>query len=654
MLVGSYQSAHVSDIAVSGSYAYIISDIRPEDIDETGFTIIDISNPSAPIFKGYLEFSKSTYAIAVSGNYAYMASETGLMIIDITNPSTPTITNSYDTGWVGDIIVEGNYAYISNSIALSILDITDSSLPQLVGSYPIENVSCIAVENNYIYVVSESSGLSILHVNNVPSIDQTTTTSYAVNDDNRLRESSPSSVLSTSSYIDLGKSTSRCRDVMAFNLSGYETTGTIDKATLSLYWYYPAGATRTSDTVVEIYRPMEWDPKYVSWKNSASGKAWTNAGGSWYDKNGVPQGTTPYAFVTFSADKVPDNKYYEFDVTDLVQEYINGTYDNTGFFLKAKDESGNYIAFYSSDWLNAAQIPKLTITSTSGSGNVTPVDELPVANAGDDITATTGSAVSFDASASTDDKGIYSYSWDFDVSDGITSEATGVTATKTYASPGTYTVTLTVTDTAGQESTDTMHVIVSSSSSSVTYSPLYDNRLRESSSSTVLSTTGYIDVGKSTSISRDVMIFDLSDYETTAKISKATLSLYWYYPVDKTRTSDTVVEIYRPMEWDPKYVSWKNSASGKAWTNAGGSWYDKNGVPQGTTPYASVTFSASKVPDNKYYEFDVTDLVQEYISGESKNTGFLLKAKTENGNYIAFYSSDWTNAEQRPKLTITS
>ena len=60
------------------------------------------------------------------------------------------------------------------------------------------------------------------------------------------------------------------------------------------------------------------------------------------------------------------------------------------------------------------------------------------------------------------------------------------------------------------------------------------------------------------------------------------------------------------------------------------------------------------MPDNKYYEFNVTDLVQEYISGESKNTGFLLKAKTENGNYIAFYSSDWTNAEQRPKLTITS
>ena len=89
------------------------------------------------------------------------------------------------------------------------------------------------------------------------------------------------------------------------------------------------------------------------------------------------------------------------------------------------------------------------------------IDDAPVANAGADKTATIGSAVSFDGSASTDDKGIASYSWDFDASNGITSEATGKTATKTYTTAGTYTVTLTVTDTSGQKSTDTLNVVVS-------------------------------------------------------------------------------------------------------------------------------------------------------------------------------------------------
>ncbi|HML26610.1 MAG TPA: disaggregatase related repeat-containing protein, partial [Methanomethylovorans sp.] len=190
--------------------------------------------------------------------------------------------------------------------------------------------------------------------------------------------------------------------------------------------------------------------------------------------------------------------------------------------------------------------------------------------------------------------------------------------------------------------------------SSVIYTPIYDNRLRGSTPNTVLSSSSYIDIGKlGTTGYRDVMLFDLSSYDPTDTISQSTLSLYWYYPAGATRTSDTVVEVYRPVQWDPQYVSWNYRASGTLWNTAGGNWFDKNGVAQGSTPYASVTFPAGKVPDDRYYDLDVTQLVQEYVSGTYVNTGFFLKANTEGGNYIAFYSSDWSNAEQRPKLTIT-
>nr|WP_172635214.1 disaggregatase related repeat-containing protein [Methanomethylovorans hollandica] len=488
----------------------------------------------------------------------------------------------------------------------------------------------------------------------VSSATSTTTASYSPTYDNRLRSASPTSVLSTTTYLDIGRSSATVRDVMLFDLSSYKTTDTISKATLSLYWYYPAGSTRTSDTIVEVYRPVEWDPKYVTWNSRTSGTLWTTVGGNWYDKNAVSQGTTPYASATFAAGTIPDNKYYDFDVTQLVQEYVSGKYKNTGFFLKAKTESGNYIAFYSAEASNTAVRPKLTITSASGS---TTVDNLPVANAGADKTATVGTSVTFDASASTDDKGIASYSWDFDLSNGITAEAATMIASKTYTATGTYTVTLTVTDTVGQKSTDTVQVVVSSASSpvsTVSYTPTYDNRLRSASPTSVLSTTTYLDIGRSSATVRDVMLFDLSSYKTTDTISKATLSLYWYYPVGTTRTSDTVVEVYRPVEWDPKYVTWNSRMSGVSWTTAGGSWYDKNAVSQGTTPYASVTFTGTKLPDNKYYDFDVTQLVQEYVSGKYKNTGFFLKARTESGNYIAFYSLESSNAAVRPKLTITS
>lgn len=642
--VGSYGSYgpenYTQNVVVSGNYAYVIHDFE--------LSILDISDPSASVLVS--SYPTAVSDVAISGDHAYLAAD-DVLILDVSNPSAPKLAGSYDTAGAYSIAISGNYAYVVGGNGLIILNISDPVSPQLAGSYSDSTISgSVTVSGDHVYVANRERGLTILHVEISPATNQETTVSYTASYDNRLRESSPASVLSTTTYLDIGRSTSRCRDLMLFDLSGYRTTDKISKATLSLYWYYPA-TTRTSDTVVEIYRPVEWDPEYVTWRSRASGSLWSTAGGNWFDKNGVSQGSTPYASVTFPAAKVRDNKYYEFDVTQLVQDYVSGKYKNTGFFLKAKTESGNYIAFYSTDWSDVTQRPKLTITSTSGA---TSTDNVPVANAGEDQTVTMGSVITFDGSESTDDKGIGSYSWDFDAVDGVTSEASGATVTKAYSSAGTYTVTLTVTDTNGQTATDTLEVVVTEPVTSISYAPLYDNRLRESTPSTVLSSSNYIDIGKlSTTRYRNVMMFDLSGYQPTDTISRATLSLYWYYPTGATRAADTVVEIYRPMQWDTKYVTWNSRMSAMLWSTKGGSWHDKNGVSQGSVPYASLTFPASTVPDNKYYEFDVTELVQEYISGEYNNTGFFLKAKDENGNYIAFYSSEWPNADQRPKLTIT-
>jgi uncharacterized membrane protein len=149
-----------------------------------------------------------------------------------------------------------------------------------------------------------------------------------------------------------------------------------------------------------------------------------------------------------------------------------------------------------------------------------------------------------------------------------------------------------------------------------------------------------------------MMWFDLSEYTDAEEISSATLSLYWYYP-DVSRPEDTVVEIYRPADsWNPEYVSWNKKDKGIAWNNAGGDWLDKNGISQGSTPYATFTIKGSTLPGSRYYELDITDLVKECVSGEHENTGFLIKTRYENSDYVAFHSLECGKEELEPKLDI--
>lgn len=106
------------------------------------------------------------------------------------------------------------------------------------------------------------------------------------------------------------------------------------------------------------------------------------------------------------------------------------------FFLRATDEVGNLSA------------------STSALNGVMPVDQPPTAAF--DVT-TDELTITADGSGSSDEEGpIVGYAWAF--GDGGT--ATGATATHTYAAPGTYDVTLTVTDSAGHTSSATRSVTV--------------------------------------------------------------------------------------------------------------------------------------------------------------------------------------------------
>ncbi|MDQ1275579.1 MAG: hypothetical protein QG610_1153 [Euryarchaeota archaeon] len=288
---------------------------------------------------------------------------------------------------------------------------------------------------------------------------------------------------------------------------------------------------------------------------------------------------------------------------------------------------------------------------------VVDVNQAPVLNTIQNTTVETGNILTFTVSASDEDGDTLTY-FASNIPEGATldSDSGLFRWAPTTGQEGTHTVTFEVSDGKINASTTATISVIKQESSSPAAGELYDNRLREASPETVLQNTSFVDVGgMSTGRYRDVMLFDLSEYETSIEIGNATLSLYWYYPAGSSRPNDTVIEVYRPASaWNSNYVSWNNRDKSIAWKNSGGDWYDKNGVSQGNTPYATIAIKGSTLPDNKYYELNVTDLVNEYTNGKYENTGFFIKARTENNNYIAFYSTEAGSENQRPRLSLKS
>jgi outer membrane protein assembly factor BamB len=82
----------------------------------------------------------------------------------------------------------------------------------------------------------------------------------------------------------------------------------------------------------------------------------------------------------------------------------------------------------------------------------------PTANAGNDQTVNEDTIVTFDGSASQDENGIQSHAWTF--TDVTSQTLTGRNPTYTFATPGTYTITLKVSDPAGNTATATITITV--------------------------------------------------------------------------------------------------------------------------------------------------------------------------------------------------
>jgi hypothetical protein len=132
--------------------------------------------------------------------------------------------------------------------------------------------------------------------------------------------------------------------------------------------------------------------------------------------------------------------------------------------------------------------------------------------------------------------------------------------------------------------------------------------------------------------------FDLSSViPSNAKISNASLELYSFskYGISSSLNNGAKSLYKITKTWTETSVSWNSP-----WSKAGGD-------------FAATALSQSNANTiNIWEKFDVTSGVKDFFTNPSTNFGFLLQIpKTSFG--VKMRSSDYTDMQYRPKLTIT-
>ena len=132
---------------------------------------------------------------------------------------------------------------------------------------------------------------------------------------------------------------------------------------------------------------------------------------------------------------------------------------------------------------------------------------------------------------------------------------------------------------------------------------------------------------------RAYLEFNLGSIPSTANVTSAELGLWYAGTGDATVAS---IGAYRVTSvWNESTITWNNKPTYYA------------------SPYSYTSIPAAVT--NNYMEWDMKYMVQYWVKGTYPNRGVMLMDTNEATaeTWKGFYSSDWTTATQRPKLTIT-
>lgn len=153
------------DVTIVGNLAYVAVG---EQVADGTLTIVDLTNPAAPVVVGSVIVPGWVNGVEVSGGYAYVSGYfEGVYIVDVSNPANPAIVSSIPSmGEANDVVVDGSYLYVADGIyAITTYDITNPLTPIQVAVYGAPNEYTRVVKHgNLLFVRDAIAGIEVIDV----------------------------------------------------------------------------------------------------------------------------------------------------------------------------------------------------------------------------------------------------------------------------------------------------------------------------------------------------------------------------------------------------------------------------------------------------------------------------------------------------------
>lgn len=387
--------------------------------------------------------------------------------------------------------------------------------------------------------------------------------------------------------------------LLRFDLSGIPAGAIVGSAALELYATGWSGGARTLGAYALI---RSTTLSQVTWSQAQSGNPWGLAGANdtTSDRRASPESTR-------TVTDVPG--WYTFDLTTLVQSWVNGGLANNGLVIRAEASEPYSFYFASAEHDTFELRPRLVITYSDDCGSVSTATPTSTPTRTPTRTPTAASPVATPSATRTNTPTLVL--------------APSPTATASIGSTQVITLQQGVSGYFGTQDT---HIYA--------YAP-----------TTNYSTQAALSIGYKQQWA-SLLRFHLSAIPVGATVTAASLEIYaWGWSGGGAVVTCGSYAIVRSTQLSQ--ATWTEAQAGNPWGTAGCNniTTDRRAIPE-----SSIIVNSPQ----RWYTFDLTALVQSWVNGSVANNGVLIRADDPmSTSTFYFAAAEHSVAAERPRLVIT-